>query len=107
MLRSQVIKDLNDIRMKGIEFLGGVCISAALNIKPKTRINKLDALKELMRAWGLNPEQVLSREALSQGNITVIDRAQLEQAQITQLTVALKQQMIREIKEGQVENRTN
>jgi hypothetical protein len=42
-----------------------------------------------------------------QSNITVINRAQLEQTQITQLTIALKQQMIKEIRGGQVEKSMN
>ena len=76
--------------MKGIEYLRGVYISSGLSIKPKTRLNKLEALKEMIRAWGLNPDQVMSREALAQSNTTVIDRAQLEQTQLTQLTAVLK-----------------
>jgi hypothetical protein len=38
-----------------------------LSIKPKTKVSKIDALKETIRAWGMNPEQVLTREALTQG----------------------------------------
>lgn len=37
--------------MKGIEFLRASYISLGLSIKPKTRLNKLEALKELIRAW--------------------------------------------------------
>lgn len=74
-----------------------------LYTKPKTRLNKTKAFKELPRV-GLDPDQfLLSKKALSQGNLTVIDRAQLEQIQITQLTVALKRQMIREIQKNQAE----
>jgi hypothetical protein len=47
------------------------------------------------------------KEALAQANVTVIDRAQLEQTQITQLTAALKQQMVKEIFESQGQNRIN
>jgi len=90
-----------EIRMKGIEYLRGVYVSSGLSIKLKTRLNKLEALKEMIRAWGLNPEQVTSREALAQSNTIVIDRAQLEQTQLAQLTAVLKQQMIKEIYESQ------
>jgi site-specific recombinase XerD len=106
-MMGHTISTYHDIRMKGIEFLRGVYISSGLSIRPKTRINKLEALKELIRAWGLNPDQVLSQQALSQGNVTVIDRAQLEQTQLTELTLALKHQMIKEVREGQAQNRTN
>jgi hypothetical protein len=82
-------------------------MSSGLSVRPKTRLNKLEVLKATIRAWGLNPEQVMSKEALAQANVTVIDRAQLEQTQITQLTAALKQQMIKEIFESQNQKSTN
>ena len=90
----------NEIRMKGIDYLRSVYVSSGLSIKPKTRLNKLEALKEMIRAWGLNPDQVMSREALAQFNTTVIDRAQLEHSQLAQLTAVLKQEMIKEIYES-------
>ncbi len=95
------ISTFHDIRMKGIEYLRGIYLSSGLSIKPKTRLNKLEALKEMIRARGLNPDQVMSREGLAQSNITIIDRAQLEQNQLAQLTAVLKQQMIKEIYESQ------
>ena len=106
-MMGHTISTYHDIRMKGIEYLRGVYISSGLSIKPKTRLNKLEALKEMIRAWGLNPDQVMSREALAQSNTTVIDRAQLEQTQLTQLTAVLKQQMIKEICESQGQKSMN
>jgi site-specific recombinase XerD len=106
-MMGHTISTYHDIRMKGIEFLRGVYISSGLSIRPKTRLNKLEALKEMIRAWGLNPDQVMSKEALAQANVTVIDRAQLEQTQITQLTAALKQQMVKEIFGSQNQKSTN
>ena len=100
-MMGHTISTYHDIRMKGIEYLRGVYVSSGLSIKPKTRLNKLEALKEMIRAWGLNPDQVMSREALAQSNTTAIDRAQLEQTQLAQLTSVLKQQMIKEIYENQ------
>ncbi len=100
-MMGHTISTYHDIRMKGIEYLRGVYVSSGLSIKPKTRLNKLEALKEMIRAWGLNPDQVMSREALAQSNTTIIDRAQLEQTQLAQLTAVLKQQMIKEIYESQ------
>jgi hypothetical protein len=101
------ISTYHDIRMKGIEFLRGIYMASSLSIRPKTRVNKIDALKEIIRAWGLNPEEVLTREALSQPHRTVIDQSQLEQAQLAQLTTALKQQMLKEIRENQAEKSMN
>jgi len=78
-----------------------------LSIKPKTRVSKIEALKEIMRAWGLNPEEILTRDALTRPNITIIDRSQLENRQLSQLTSALRQQMLKEIRENQTEKGMN
>ena len=55
----------HDIQMKGTDFLRNVYSASGLSIKPKTKVNRIDALKEIIRAWGLNPEQILTREALN------------------------------------------
>jgi DNA repair ATPase RecN len=64
---------------------------------------KIDALKEIIRAWGLNPEEILTREALMKPHMTIIDQNQLENQQLSQLTTALRQQMLKEIRENQPE----
>jgi len=48
----------------------------------------------------MNPEEILTRDALTKPHRTVIGRSQVEQSQIRQLTMALKQQMIKEIRES-------
>jgi intergrase/recombinase len=93
--------------MKVIEFLRDVYTASGLSIKPKTRFNKIDALKEIIRAWGLNPEESLIKEALTQPHRTEITQSQLEQAQLTQLAYALKQQMLKNIQKSQTQNRIN
>jgi hypothetical protein len=80
---------------------------AKLRIKPKTRLSKIDALKEIIRAWGLNPEEILTKDALTRPNRTVIDNSQLENHQLTQLTIALKQQMLKEIRENDPQKSMN
>lgn len=52
-MMGHTIGTYHDIRMKGIEFLRGIYISSGLSIRPKTRINKLEALKELIRLGDL------------------------------------------------------
>jgi DNA repair ATPase RecN len=64
---------------------------------------KIDALKEIIRAWELNPEEILTREALMKPHMTIIDQNQLENQQLSQLTTALRQQMLKEIRENQPE----
>ena len=82
-------------------------MASGLSIKPKTRVNKLDALKEIIRAWGLNPEEFLTRDAMREPNRTVIDRSEIENQQLNQLTSELKQQMLKEICENKPEKRIN
>ena len=82
-------------------------MASGLSIKPKTRVSKLDALKEIIRAWGLNPEEILTRDAMREPHRTVIDRSETENNQLNQLASALKQQMLKEIRENQPEKSMN
>jgi len=99
-MMGHTINTYHDIKMKGIEFLRGVYISSGLSIRPKTHISKIDALKEIIRAWGMNPEEILTRNALDEPHRTIIDRSQLEENQIHQLSIALKQQLLTEMREN-------
>jgi len=106
-MMGHTISTYHDIKMKGTEFLRGIYLSSGLSIKPKTRVTKIDALKEIMRAWGLNPEEILTRDALTRPNMTIINQSQTENHQLNQLTTALREQMIKEIRETQPRNNTN
>ena len=55
-----------DIRMKGIEHLRVIYLSSGMSIRPQSEENKIDALKQIIRSWKLNPEKILSPEALGQ-----------------------------------------
>jgi len=101
------ISTYHDIKMKGSEYLRGIYMASNLSIKPKTRLSKIDALKEIIRAWGLNPEEILTRDAMTQPHRTVIDNGQLENHQLSQLTTALRQQMLKEIRENQPQKSIN
>lgn len=65
------------------------------------------ALKEIIRAWGLNPEEILTRDAIAQPHMTIIDQKAVENHQISQLARALRQQMLKEIRESSTENSIN
>ncbi len=60
----------NDIQSIGIDKLRNIYAASGLSIKPKTQVSKIDALKEIIRAWGMNPEQLLTRDALTQNATT-------------------------------------
>jgi len=100
-MMGHTISTYHDIEMKGIEYLRGIYSASGLCIKPKTRLSKIDALKEIIRAWGLNPEEILTKDALLKPNATVINHQQLEEQQLHQLSLALKNQLIKEIREDQ------
>jgi hypothetical protein len=76
---------------KGIKFLRNIYAASGLSIRPKTRINKVKALKEIIRAWGLNPEKILTREALTEPHRTVIDFKYRENNQLEILSKTLRE----------------
>ncbi len=100
-MMGHTISTYHDIEMKGIEYLRGIYSASALSIRPKTKVSKIDALKEIIRAWGLNPDEILTKDALTRPNITIISHDQIEELQLHQLSVALKQEVLKEIREEQ------
>ena len=106
-MMGHTITTYHDIKMKGIEYLRGIYMASGLSIRKKTRLNKLDALKEIIRAWGLNPEEILTRDAIKEPHRTIIDHSEIENHQLNQLTSALKQQMINEIRDNKPKNEIN
>jgi len=93
-MMGHTVSTYNDIRMKGIEFLRNLYASSGLSIRPKTKLSKIDQLKIIIEAWGLNPNDILSKDALSMPHITVVDP---EQEKIQVLSQALKQAIIKEL----------
>jgi hypothetical protein len=59
-------------------------------IRPKTQVNRIEQLKEIIRAWGANPEEILSKDALIRGNITET-QDQTQNHQLSILAEQLKQ----------------
>jgi hypothetical protein len=48
----------------------------------------------------MNPEEILTKQALTEPHRTIIDRSQIEENQIHQLSIALKQQLLKELREN-------
>jgi len=42
----------HDIQMKRMEFLRTIYAASGLSVRPKTKVSKVEALKEIIRAWG-------------------------------------------------------
>jgi len=72
----------HDIQSLGIDKLRSIYAAADLAIQKKTQINKIDMIKEMIRALGVNPEQILSREAIANGNISVVGDFENQQVSV-------------------------
>jgi len=96
-MMGHTVSTYHDIQMKGIEFLRGIYISSGLSIRPKTKFSKIDALKEIIRAWGMNPEELLTKRALVTPHRTVVSPQNAEQNQIIELSEALRDIMRKEL----------
>ncbi len=77
----------HDIQSLGIDKLRAIYAAAGLAIRKKTALSKIDTIKEMIRALGENPEQLLTREALTRGNIT---EQTIEDHQVGVLTEELR-----------------
>jgi integrase len=98
-MMGHTISTYHDIEMKGIEFLRNIYAASGLSIRPKTAISKIDALKEIIRAWGMNPEEILTRKAFSEPHATYASGEHEEQT-IKELSNALKEMMRKELFDG-------
>jgi len=97
-MMGHTISRYHDIQMKGIEFLRGIYAASGLSIRPKTKPSRIEILKEMVRALGLNPEEILTKEALTMPHRTVITAGmEADQNQINMLVNALKQKLKQEI----------
>jgi site-specific recombinase XerD len=89
------IDTYHDIQNVGIDKLRNVYAATGLAIQPKTKVSQLETIKEMMRSFGMNPEQMLTREALMQGAIT--EKQDIEEHQLGYLRGQLKQLIKEEI----------
>jgi len=90
-MMGHVTDTYNDVQRLGVEKLRQVYSNAALTISPMTRVSKVEALKEMVRAMGMNPEQVLNREALTEPAATFIDSEPLLDHQYQVLSRTLRE----------------
>lgn len=90
------ISTYDDVRMKGIDYMRNLYAQSGLTVRPKTKLSKIQQLKLMIEAWGLDPNTILSKEALTMPHITVVDP---EQYQITLLNQALKQAIVKELQQ--------
>ena len=94
----KTIDTYEDVQSLGIETLRNLYTSAGLAIRPKTQVNRIEQLKEIIRAWGQNPEEILTKDALMRGNITELPD-QTQNHQLSLLAEQLKQLIKKEVSE--------
>lgn len=93
-MMGHTVSTYHDIQMKGIEFLRNIYCASGLSITPKTQLSKIEALKQIVQAWGMNPDEVLTREAMTQPHRTYVDGSD---DQIKTLSNTLKDIMRKEL----------
>ncbi len=94
-MMGHTVSTYNDIRMKGIEYLRNLYASSGLSIQSKTKITKIERIKMFVESLGLNPDEILSREALAKPHRTVVDP---ESRKIKVLNEALKHAILKELR---------
>ncbi len=97
-MMGHTIDTYEDVQSLGIETLRNLYTAANLTIRPKTQANKIEQLKEIIRAWGENPEEILTRDALMRGNMTETQE-QTQNHQLSLLAEQLKQLVKKEVSE--------
>jgi hypothetical protein len=90
------ISTYNDIQMKGVTFLRNLYTQSGLSIRPKAKFTKIDQLKTIIRVMDLDPDKILSKDALSKPHRTVVDP---EHHQIQVLNQALKDAILKELRQ--------
>ena len=83
--------------MKGVEFLRNIYAASGLSIRPKTQVSKIEILKEIIRGWGENPEEFLTKKALAKPHRVYAGPRDREENHVRALSTALKDMMRKEL----------
>ena len=89
-MMGHTVDTYHDIQSIGVDTLRNTYAAAGLAIRRKTQVSKVEALKEIIRAWGMNPEQLLTRDALAEGATTTKNQEDIENRQLNILSEQLK-----------------
>ncbi|NIM44348.1 MAG: tyrosine-type recombinase/integrase, partial [Nitrososphaeria archaeon] len=78
-----------------VEYLRKLYSSSGLSIRPKTELSKIERLKMFAESLGLNPDKVLTKDALAMPHRTVVNP---EARKIEVLNEALKHAILKELR---------
>jgi integrase len=93
-MMGHTVSTYNDIQ-NNIPKLRELYAASGLGIRPKTKLSKLDYLKMVVESMGLNPDEVLAKDALATPHRTVVDA---ESRKIEVLNEALKHAILMELR---------
>jgi len=65
------ISTYQDVKMKGIDFLRNMYAASHISVQHRTKMTRASMLKEIIRAWGYDPEKILITEALAEPHRTI------------------------------------
>ena len=92
-----VTNTYNDMQ-SDVEHLRELYRGSGLSIRPETKLNKIETLKGVITDLGLDPNEVLSREAMVKPHRTIIDPAQRNEADFRILSKTIRKTLIDELK---------
>ena len=97
-MMGHVTDTYNDIESVGIEHLRDLYRNSGMSIRPQTKVDKLEMLKVLAETLGLNPNEVLIREAMVKPHRTIIDPTQRQDSDFRILSKTIRKTLIDELK---------
>jgi hypothetical protein len=77
--------------------LRNIYVASGLSIRPRTSVSRLEMLKEIIRAWGLDSEKILVREDLSEPHRAIVQPVERGDDQARILAGALKEVLRKEL----------
>ncbi|TMI17378.1 hypothetical protein E6H32_09020 [Candidatus Bathyarchaeota archaeon] len=83
--------------MKRPEFLRGIYTASRLGMRPKTQISKIGMLKQVARAWGLDPDRIPTTEAQAYPQRTYASPIKGNEHNTLLITAALKDAVKKDI----------
>jgi len=106
-MMGHVVDTYHDIQSKGIEFLRNVYAKADYHIRPENKTTPTEMLKRMVRSVGLDPEKVLSREALGEPHRIYATPQEREKEETTLLVKAFVDSIKTQLQDSTVSRTRN
>jgi site-specific recombinase XerD len=90
-MMGHTVDTYHDIQSIGIDKLRNVYAASGLAIRPKTKLSKLEYIREMIRALGENPDEYVTKKTLAEGATTYKTAEDFENYQLKMLNDLLRQ----------------